>query len=62
MGLLDSNKLMADTAWRVRYLLPTDQVRTPREIIVQANGQSDAARVAQAMLPGARIVGGPQRA
>lgn len=51
---------MADTAWRVRYLLPTDQVRTHREIIVQAQSQSDAVRVAQAMIPGARIKGGPQ--
>ena len=52
---------MADSNWRVRYLLPTDQVRTPREIIVQANSQADARRVAQAQIPSARIVSSPQR-
>ena len=46
--------------WIVRYKLPGDQVRTPREIVVTATTQSDAIRVAQAMIPSATILGGPQ--
>jgi hypothetical protein len=48
--------------WIVKYKLPGDQVRTPREIIVSANSQSDAKKVAQAMIPSATILGGPQQA
>ena len=46
--------------WVVRYTLPGDQVRTPREVVVTATSQSDATRVAQATIPSARILGGPQ--
>ena len=46
--------------WVVRYKLPGDQVRTPREIVVRASTQSDAKKVAQAMIPEALILGGPQ--
>ena len=46
--------------WVVKYKLPGDQVRTPREIVVRATTQSDAVRVAEAMLPSATILGGPQ--
>lgn len=46
--------------WVVRYKLPGDQVRTPREIVVRATTQSDAKKVAQAMIPEAQILGGPQ--
>ena len=46
--------------WAVRYKLPGDQVRTPREIVVQATTQSDAKRVAEAMIPEATILGGPR--
>jgi|GEM_PF-810547 len=46
--------------WVVRYKLPGDQVRTPREIVVRATSQSDAKKVAQAMIPEAQILGGPQ--
>jgi hypothetical protein len=46
--------------WVVRYKLPDDQVRTPREIVVTASTQSEARRVAQAMMPEAIILGGPQ--
>ena len=48
--------------WIGKYKLPGDQVRTPREIIVSANSQSDAKKVAQAMIPSATILGGPQQA
>ncbi len=54
--------MSSDKRWIVKYTLPKDQVRTPRTITVTANSQSDAKRVAQAMLPGATIVGGPQPA
>ena len=43
-----------------QYKLKDDMVRTPRTIIVQAESQSDARKVAQAMLPFAIIIGGPQ--
>ena len=49
------------TEWVVKYKLPGDQVRTPREIIVRATKQSDAKKVAQAMIPSATILGGPQQ-
>jgi hypothetical protein len=49
-----------DREWVVKYKLPGDQVRTPREIVVRATTQSDAVRVAQAMIPTAAILGGPQ--
>lgn len=48
--------------WVVRYKLPGDQVRTPREIVVTATTQSEAKKVAQAMIPEAQILGGPQPA
>lgn len=47
--------------WVVKYKLPGDQVRTPREIVVSATSQSDARKVAQAMIPEATILGGPQQ-
>jgi hypothetical protein len=46
--------------WVVRYKFPEDQVRTPREIVVNASTQSDAKKVAQAMIPQAQILSGPQ--
>lgn len=49
------------TEWVVKYKLLGDQVRAPREIIVRATTQSDAKKVAQAMIPSATILGGPQR-
>ena len=49
------------TEWVVKYKLPGDQVRTPREIVVRATTQSDAKKVAQAMIPSATILGGPQQ-
>jgi hypothetical protein len=49
-----------ETQWVVKYKLPGDQVRTPREIIVTATNQSDAKKVGQAMIPEAIILGGPQ--
>lgn len=54
--------MSSERQWIVKYKLPGDQVRTPREIVVTANSQADAKRVAQAMIPGAIIVGGPQPA
>ncbi len=48
--------------WVVNYKLPGDQVRTPREIVVSATSQSDAKKVAEAMIPDAFILGGPQPA
>lgn len=48
--------------WIVKYKLPGDQVRTPREIEVRAKSSADAKRVAQAMVPSAIILGGPQPA
>jgi len=50
----------SDQTWVVKYKLPDDQVRTPREVIVTAISQSDARKVAQAMIPSAIIMGGPQ--
>ncbi|MEY3020993.1 MAG: hypothetical protein RIS86_189, partial [Planctomycetota bacterium] len=55
-------RMSSERRWIVKYTLPKDQVRTPREIVVTANSQSDAKRVAQAMVPGTTIVGGPQPA
>jgi hypothetical protein len=52
----------AQKSWIVKYKLPGDQVRTPREIVVQANSPADAKRVAQSMIPSATILGGPQPA
>lgn len=49
------------TQWVVKYKLPSDQVRTPREIVVRATTQSDAKKVAQAMIPSSIILGGPQQ-
>lgn len=46
----------------VKYKLSGDQGRTPREITVEAKNQADAKKVAQAQLPGATIIGGPQKA
>ncbi|MFM7567750.1 MAG: hypothetical protein ACKO8O_03475 [Betaproteobacteria bacterium] len=46
--------------WVVKYKLPGDQVRTPREFVVHAATQSDAKKVAQSMIPEAIILGGPQ--
>ena len=54
--------MASEKSWIVKYKLPGDQVRTPREIVVQANSPADAKRVAQAMIPGAVILGGPQPA
>ena len=54
--------MSSEKRWIVKYTLPKDQVRTPRTITVTANSQSDAKRVAQAMVPCATIVGGPQPA
>ena len=50
----------SDQTWVVKYKLPDDQVRTLREVIVTAISQSDARKVAQAMIPSAIIMGGPQ--
>lgn len=44
--------------WVVKYQLPPDN--RYRERHVQAFSQADAVRVAQAEMPAARIVGGPQ--
>lgn len=44
--------------WVVKYQLPPDN--RYRERHVQAFSQADAIRVAQAEMPSARIVGGPQ--
>lgn len=44
----------------VKYKLPSDQVMTPREIIVDAKSQADAKKVALAQIPSAKIIGGPQ--
>ena len=52
--------MASNQTWLVKYKLPGDQVRTPREIIVTAISQSDAKKVAQAMIPSAIILGGPQ--
>ena len=52
--------MTSNQTWVVKYKLPGDQVRTPREIIVTAISQSDAIKVAQAMIPSAIILGGPQ--
>lgn len=52
--------MTSNQTWVVKYKLPGDQVRTPREIIVTAISQSDAKKVAQAMIPCAIILGGPQ--
>lgn len=52
--------MSAEREWVVRYKLPGDQVRTPREIIVVATTQSDARKVAEAMVPEATVLGGPQ--
>ena len=52
--------MTSNQTWVVKYKLPGDQVRTPREIIVTAISQSDAKKVAQAMIPSAIILGGPQ--
>jgi hypothetical protein len=52
--------MTSNQTWLVKYKLPSDQVRTPREIIVTAISQSDAKKVAQAMIPSAIILGGPQ--
>ncbi len=53
--------MSSNSQWVVKYKLPGDQVRTPREIIVTANSQADAKKVAQAMIPAAIILGGPQQ-
>lgn len=53
-------RMSSEQQWVVKYKLPGDQVRTPREIIVTAISQSDAIKVAQAMIPSAIILGGPQ--
>ena len=55
-----NNNMSNETQWVVKYKLPGDQVRTPREIIVTATNQSDAKKVGQAMIPEAIILGGPQ--
>lgn len=44
--------------WVVKYQLPPDNRYRERQ--VQAFSQADAVRVAQAEMPSARIVGGPQ--
>lgn len=49
---------VTDRQWVVRYQLPPDT--RIRERIVLASNQPDAIRVAQAEMPSARIVGGPQ--
>ena len=36
------DRISNQTEWVVKYKLPGDQVRTPREIIVRATTQSDA--------------------
>ena len=55
------NNMSNETQWVVKYKLPGDQVRTPREIIVTATSQADAKKVGQAMIPDAIILGGPQQ-
>ncbi len=55
------HRMSNQTEWVVKYKLPGDQVRTPREIVVRATTQSDAKKVAQAMIPSATILGGPQQ-
>ncbi len=52
--------MSSESEWVVKYKLPGDQVRTPREIVVRAISQADAKKVAQAMIPSAIILGGPQ--
>lgn len=44
--------------YKVRYKLPKDGRYL--EIIVEANSQSQATKIAQAQIPSAIIVGGPQ--
>ena len=56
-----NNNMSNETQWVVKYKLPGDQVRTPREIIVTATSQADAKKVGQAMIPDAIILGGPQQ-
>ena len=55
------DRMSNQTEWVVKYKLRGDQVRTPREIIVRATTQSDAKKVAQAMIPSATILGEPQQ-
>ncbi len=47
-----------DKQWVVKYTLPPDT--RYRERIVLASNQPDAIRVAQAEMPSAKIIGGPQ--
>jgi len=49
----------SDRKWVVKYTLPPDT--RLRERIVVAIHQADAIRVAQAEMPSAKIVGGPQQ-
>ena len=49
----------SDKQWVVKYTLPPDT--RYRERIVLASNQRDAIRVAQAEMPSARIIGGPQQ-
>lgn len=58
--MIQVREMSNEREWVVRYKLPGDQVRTPREIVVRATTQSDAKKVAQAMIPEAQILGGPQ--
>ena len=44
--------------YNVKYQIPND--RRYLEMVVEANNQCHAIKVAQAQVPSARIVGGPQ--
>lgn len=44
--------------YNVRYKLPDDNRYL--EVIVEADNQSQAKRIAQAQIPSAKIIGGPQ--
>lgn len=56
------SSMATETKWIVKYKLPGDQVRTPREIVVSAMNQNDAKKVAMSTIPSAVILGGPQQA
>mgnify|MGYP000063309406 CR=1 FL=1 len=53
--------MATEPKWIVKYKLPGDQVRTPREIVVSAMNQNDAKKVALSTVPSAIILGGPQQ-
>lgn len=49
-------------AWTVKFKLPGDQVRTPRQETVHAATPFDAEKVFKARYPTATVLGQPQRA